>query len=360
MPDRDTLVEILDVARWAPSGDNTQPWRFEIAGDDHIVIHGHDTREHVVYDFEGRASQMAHGALLETLRVAATVHGLEASWARRPDSPDHAPLYDVRLATVEGLQPDPFAPLIKSRVVQRRPMKTTPLDSAQRQALSAAVGPDYEVKWFEPFGARLKVARLLWNNAKIRLTCPEAYPVHRDMIEWNARFSEDRIPDQAVGVDPMTLRLMQWVMQRWERVDFLNRYLFGTVAPRVQLDLLPGIRCAAHVAVIAKTPAKTLEDYVHAGVAMQRLWLAAEGEGLLLQPEMTPLIFSWYEDAHQPLSASKPAINQAVSRLAGQLNAVLGEDVRQAGVFLGRVGRSAPVRARSTRLPLEALLRSPG
>ena len=27
---REVLVKILDLARWAPSGDNTQPWRFEI------------------------------------------------------------------------------------------------------------------------------------------------------------------------------------------------------------------------------------------------------------------------------------------------------------------------------------------
>jgi nitroreductase len=25
--------QILDLARWAPSGDNTQPWRFEIKGE---------------------------------------------------------------------------------------------------------------------------------------------------------------------------------------------------------------------------------------------------------------------------------------------------------------------------------------
>ena len=44
MPDRDVLIKLLDLARWAPSGDNTQPWRFEIAGEGHIVVHGHDTR----------------------------------------------------------------------------------------------------------------------------------------------------------------------------------------------------------------------------------------------------------------------------------------------------------------------------
>ena len=77
---RDVLLKILDRARWAPSGDNTQPWRFQIIADDYVIIHGHDTRDEILYDFDGHASHMAHGALLETLRIAASAEGLAASW----------------------------------------------------------------------------------------------------------------------------------------------------------------------------------------------------------------------------------------------------------------------------------------
>jgi nitroreductase len=33
-PDRETVVEVLEAARWAPNGGNLQPWRFVIARDD--------------------------------------------------------------------------------------------------------------------------------------------------------------------------------------------------------------------------------------------------------------------------------------------------------------------------------------
>lgn len=65
------VERILDRARWAPSGDNSQPWRFEVVADDHVIVHGHDTREWCVYDIDGRPSQLAHGALLETIAIAA-------------------------------------------------------------------------------------------------------------------------------------------------------------------------------------------------------------------------------------------------------------------------------------------------
>ena len=355
MVDRDTLVRILELGRWAPSGDNTQPWRFEIAEDGLIRIHGFDTRDEVVYDFAGHASHIAHGALLETLRIAASAHGCAASWVLRPDGDDRQPVYELHVRRAEGLVVDPLFPFIEQRVVQRRPMRTTPLTAEQRRALAASVGDGYELRLFETFPARAAVARLLWDNALIRLTCPEAFEVHRQVIEWGARFSEDRIPEQAVGVDPLTARLMRWVMTSWARVDFFNKYLMGTVAPRIQLDLLPALGCAAHLCLIARQRPASMLDYVGAGVAMQRLWLTAHAVGLHLQPEMTPVIFNWYASAGHSLSR-KAGIDDRVRLLAGRLGSLLGAEAAGGLVVMCRVGVSSPPASRSTRKALAGLM----
>ncbi|WP_332670190.1 nitroreductase family protein [Aromatoleum sp.] len=358
MPDRETLLKILDLARWAPSGDNTQPWRFEITGADELAVRGFDTRDHILYDFEGHASHLAHGALLETIRVAATGFGLQASWNLRPGSPDTAPVYDVRLRETPRLPVDPLFPYIEKRVVQRRPMRATALTDAQRQALASAPGPDYEVDFFESASERRKVARLLWDNAYIRLTCPEAFEVHREIIEWGARFSKDRIPEQAVGVDPLTARLMKWAMRSWSRVDFLNRYLFGTIPPRVQLDLLPALRCAAHILLRPRGALVNLSDYVNAGVAMQRLWLTATASGLHLQPQMTPVIFRWYAQAGKAMSAT-PEIGRRVLDVAARFERLSGAPGGSPVAFFCRVGNSSAPVSRSLRRDLGDLLRAP-
>jgi len=59
------LKTVLDHGRWAPSGDNMQPWRFKLLDNSHFDIHGFDTRKHCVYDLNGHASQLALGMLLE-------------------------------------------------------------------------------------------------------------------------------------------------------------------------------------------------------------------------------------------------------------------------------------------------------
>ena len=80
--------QILELARWAPSGDNTQPWRFEIEDEQHLVVHGFDMRDHVIYDLQGRASQLALGGLLETIEIAARSRGLKCDINRRQDMPE--------------------------------------------------------------------------------------------------------------------------------------------------------------------------------------------------------------------------------------------------------------------------------
>lgn len=349
------IEQILDQARWAPSGDNTQPWRFEIKGPLHVVVHGSDTRRHCVYDLDGHASQLSHGALLETLSIAASCHGLRADIRRRSESDDEMPLYEIRLITDPEVLPDPLAAVIEKRTVQRRALSTRPLTPGEMAALEASVGEGYRIHWLTGFGARLRTALLMFRNAHLRLTLPEAFETHRRVIEWKARNSMDRVPDQALGVDAFTAGLMRWVMQSWRRVDFFNTWLAGTLAPRLQMDLLPGIACAAHFMIVARRLPQGVDDYLAAGRALQRFWLTATQLGLQLQPEMTPLIFGRYARSDRHFSCLPHAMEEAHG-LAERLRILVGESDAQAAVFMGRIGSGPAPRARSLRLPLERLM----
>ena len=197
------------------------------------------------------------------------------------------------------------------------------------------------------------MAKLLWNSAKIRLTCPEAFHVHCEIIEWGKCFSTDRIPEQAVGVDPLTAKLMKWVMKSWERVDFFNRYLLGTIVPRIQLDFIPALACAGHL-LLRPADAKRL-DPVATGIALQRLWLTTTSLGLYLQPEMTPIIFRWYVQAGRSISTT-PQIDLAAKSLAAGFEALAGSTPADDFCFFCRVGHSARPKSRSTRKAVADLL----
>ncbi|MFL6673680.1 MAG: molybdopterin biosynthesis protein MoeY [Massilia sp.] len=348
------IGQILDLARWAPSGDNTQCWRFEVLAPDHLVVHGFDTREDCVYDLDGHPSQISFGALLETIAIAASAHGLRADAVRRPASAEHRPEFDVRFVADPSIEPSPLLDAIKLRSVQRRPMSMRPLTVQQKQALQDAVGPDYELAWLEGFGPKFAAARLMFNNAKLRLTMPEAYEVHRRIIHWGVTHSPDRVPDQALGVDAATLRLMKWAMASWRRLSTMNT-LMGTWAPRLQMDLVPGLACAAHFVLKAKRQPKTIDDYVAAGRAVQRFWLTLTALGLFMQPEMTPLIFSKYVREGTRFTA-KTSLHGPAARLQRQAAELIFTD-SLFPVYMGRLGAGPAPRARSERLPLEQLMK---
>jgi nitroreductase len=356
MATQSTLEQILDLARWAPSGDNTQPWRFEICDDHHVVVHGHDTRDHCVYDLDGHPSQISIGALLETMAIAASAHGLRMSSRRRPDTDSSRLTFDIEFEHDPTVERDPLVSFIPLRAVQRRPMSTRRLAAHVKSQAEAAAGADYEIIWLERLGDRLRTALMMFHNARLRLTMPEAYLVHRDVIEWNARYSEDRIPDQALGADPMTTRLMRFVMKSWERVDFFNTYLAGTWAPRIQMDLIPGIACAAHFAIVARQAPSSVDDYVAAGRAVQRVWLTLTKFGLGMQPELTPLIFGSYVRAGIKFSRVGKLQREA-EELERAVKDVIGEQYANA-VFMARTGATRAPRARSIRLPLKKLIES--
>ena len=165
------------------------------------------------------------------------------------------------------------------------------------------------------------MAKLLYGNAYTRLIMKEGYEVHSKIIDWGKKFSIDKIPEQALGVDPATAKLMKWALASWQRFEFMAKYLGGTIAPRLQLDLVPALKCSAHFVLYSTgvVPA-TLEQQLEAGRALQRFWLTAAKLKLGFQPEQTPVIFSTHHlDEVASLCDRVVVIDKGVSAFSGDI-----------------------------------------
>ena len=343
---------LIDAARWAPSGDNTQPWRFEPLSTMHLAVHGFDTRHWCVYDRGGQPSRIAIGAMLETLRIAAAELGFFADVSVRPNRNDNAPILDVRLRPGEATRsPDLFA-VIRTRSVQRRSLSMRPLSASERKTIEAAVSQagDFQCHWIEGFRRKWALGRVLSLSTIIRLTMAEAHATHARVIEWGVSQSVDRIPAPAVGLDPVTTRLMRWVMASQRRALFIARYLGGTWAPRLQLDLMPALRCGGHLAITRPdSVVPGLLADLAVGAAVQRAWLAAEALGLRMQPEMAAPIFAGIGRAESALS---PGLDRSLVRLDRRLGAVLRDAqpaVSGSLVWVCRTGEGRQAVSRSVR-----------
>ena len=358
-PPPDTPIRaVLDWGRWAPSGDNAQPWRFKVESPTVATIDFKAGDHGDIYDFRGHEpTTLSAGMLLGTLRIAAAELGHGFDWTLLEAA-------QVRITLPPGgpAQRQPLFPYIRTRSVHRRPYRTRPLRDDERAALESALGDTLAITWHGTVAERWRMARLGAAATAIRLRAREAYAVHRRVIDWQAKDSPTGIPAAAVGADPLTLRLMRWALQDWRRVHGLNR-LTGTAALATQFDLLPGLRSAGFFVVRSRDPALRdgleapgrTEALLRAGEAMQRFWLTSTRLGLVMQPNYATLIFAWYGEQAAPFT-DDPRLIMRAQRLAARFRTDIGaapDDV----LFIGRIGEpiATTPRGRSIRRSLQEL-----
>ena len=351
------LEEILDFARWAPSGDNAQPWRFEVLGPDGLAVHIGDESGKNVYEYRGgEPTLISAGVLLETLRLSATRFQRRMAW-RYDGRGEHGHRLLVHFIPDEAVTPDPLSSYIAQRSVNRWPYRKRPLGPAEKSALEQALSPDLRITWYESDKARWAIARLNAMASDIRLRIPEAYGVHQRIIDWTRNLSPTGIPARAIGLDAMTLRIMRWAMRDWANAKTLNR-IAGTAAAVLQMDYLPGMSSAGYFTLslandVAPGEAR-IEALLDAGQSVQRIWLTATKLGLAMQPCLATLAFAHYGATGEAFTTDAKAA-KAAARLASAAGERLGPNGRV--VFMGRIGwpREQKIMARSTRRPFQDL-----
>jgi molybdopterin/thiamine biosynthesis adenylyltransferase/nitroreductase len=359
-PPRTPLEEILHAARWAPSGDNLQPWRFEPLGEASLRIHFASHEADNIYEYRaGEPTLLAVGGLLESLEIAASMWGRSMAWRYEGIKPGPATQHSIRVdfQSAGSVCRDPLFGQLVLRSVDRRRYRMRSLTAAEKQMLEATIGPELVLQWHEGAGHRLQLAGLSARATDIRLRAPEAWPVHRKMLDFERKHSPIGIPAGAVGLNAVTLRIMKWAMPRWSRLQLLNR-LGGSWSVAAELDMLPGLASAAYFSLrLAAPPAEAsrVEQLLNAGRSIQRFWLVAARLGLGMQPTLATLAFAQYGSTGVAFTADL-TVRRREARLARRFKAILGRGPEEY-VFIARIGESRPrlPTSRSTRRTLAEL-----
>ena len=356
----DPVDTILHAARWAPSGDNEQPWSFEKLGNDTVLVHLAPRNTANPYEYrDGEPITLAGGMLLENLRIAASAQGKRMTWLLEANAPI---CLRVQFVPDESIVRDPLYAALGLRSVDRGRYHRRPLTSSERAALEAALGGRLRVDWHASTRARWRFARLSARATDIRLRAPETFPIHKAIIDWDVTLSPTKIPAGALGLGTPTLRIMRWAMQDWRRTQKLNRFA-GTGSATLEMDYLPILCSGAAFTLRFPTPMTSdsekrgLEDLLEAGIHIQRFWLTATQAGLAMQPALAILIFAHY-GAKEIAFTTDAAVRAKSGALARKFEDVFGA-VTDDFVFLGRVGEPLPRMGsvRSTRKAVEELLR---
>ena len=352
-----TLETILNAARWAPSGDNAQPWSFEIADEDSVRLTVHVPPGNVYEYNDGEPTLISAGALLENIAIAAPAVGKDASW-RYMGRDAHAHHIALRFADRPAATSHPLLSQIERRSVDRRPYRMRSLTAEDRRALSDSIGPDIAIEWHSSASQRRKIAALCQMATDIRLRIPETFSIHNRIVDWDRLESPDAIPSRALGLDAMTLKIMRWSLAKQSRTNLVNR-LGSPFFAGLQMDLLPGLFSAAYcgfrVPARAADASEAATQLVQVGQTVQRFWLTATSLNLAIQPCVAPLAFSHYGATGTPFTSSSRE-RKTAALLARKTRSVFGQAENL--IFLARIGypHGRP-KSRSTRIPLDQLIR---
>ncbi len=348
-----TIEKILELARWAPSGDNSQPWRFKRVNSSQIRVVITNEMSTNCYDYGGIPTLISGGFLLETLKIASSLFGLEIEFqCESHTSTQHEIL--VTFKKKPKLEPDPLAYCIKIRSVERGNYKRLQLTDNVKQLLTESIGNEFAILWFESIADKISMAKLTMLATKLRMTMPEFFAIHQQVFSTKNQANQG-IPIGATGMNSLTRMIMKWALKSWSRITMLNK-LGAVQTNQFELDLLPGLFCGAHFFLIPKMKSNSInseEYYLKVGAAMQRFWLTATKLGLVMQPNFAPLMFQYYADAQIQFSQLKSS-QKTTLKISRNLHALSREN---AVLFIGRIGypQQKMNKVRSLRKSLDEL-----
>src|SRR3989344_3442769 len=122
---KEDIQKILEAAVNAPSGSNSQPWRFEVSGSE-IKIIALPEKDHPILNYRNRGTLVAHGALIENIIISSKAHGYTPILEIFPDHSNKnlTAIFKFEKSTKEI---EPVFQFIEARATNRKPYESTPL-----------------------------------------------------------------------------------------------------------------------------------------------------------------------------------------------------------------------------------------
>lgn len=285
----ENIKEILNIAIWAPSGDNSQPWKFEIK-DNNLYIFNIPDRDNPILNFKQSGSYIAHGALIENISIIAPNFGLKANIDLFPDSSNINLVSIISFQKME-IKKNHLFDYIKQRVTNRKPYKKDKLlTQEQKQELlnetDNIVGG--KVIFVEDVKRKKIVANVLSTMEKVALETKALHRLFFGGILWKNKDNEDGKYGLYIKTLelPPPIRLIFKLLKYWFFTNLFNKIGFSNLASKGNAQTYAK-SSALYVVAIDQDIS---QYFVNAGRISQRIWLNATRLGLSVQP-VTGLLF---------------------------------------------------------------------
>lgn len=282
MIQKETIQKILEAGVQAPSGSNSQPWRFEVA-DETVSIFMVPEKDHPVLNVNQWGTLFAIGALIENISITAGHYGLRPIFGYFPDKKNRNLVADLKFDTQDGNGNDEgLFDAIWKRATNRKPFGTEKIDGTVRQrflGIPAEIGVyDVALRLADDRGQIGTLAHAASVNEEIIFQNKELHRLMMQEIVWTEEEHHER--KSGLFLKTMELKPPQEsalkLFRSWKALRVMNA-LFG-VAHKIASDNEKGYAaCSFYGGISCGT---TDLDLVRAGQVAERAWLVATAMGL--------------------------------------------------------------------------------
>lgn len=347
-----TIEAILQLAVHAPSGDNSQPWRFEVT-DSLVDIHNLPEKDNPVLNYRQRGSYIAHGALVENIVLAAGKFGCAAEVLPFPTPANEAHTARISLKQAE-VQRSPLVDCILRRHTNRRPYRADSLSKEQLSSLidsvrDLSISGEVTFAFTQEADSKRALAECASSIEQVILESEHLHGLLFKDVVWSQKEESKR--RSGMFIKTMELappqRLAFRMASSWTVMQILNGLGLSRMIARQDARLYA---TGAGIGVLLVRESADSKDFLVAGRAMQRIWLTATQLGLHLQP-LAALVFAamTLENGGDDQFSSKHADIIRANDRAIRDTLELGPDQHVAMMF--RLGQSAPPSAVCSRRP---------
>ncbi|QEF99665.1 hypothetical protein Mal15_37310 [Stieleria maiorica] len=345
----DVVDVLLEAASLAPSGDNTQPWKFSVDRERRsIVLDIVPARDPSPMNAGQGMSRMALGAALENMSRTAAFN----RWDYRVEPLEFEGLvrFTVERATSE---PGTIEDVVRRRVTNRRAYQqmTLPPDCLQRLCEVGQSVQNAKVCLLTDPSLLGELVDLISRADAIMLGTKSVRNGFLSKVRFDRPIHEPVEEGLSLGslevalADRIALRVLKSLSPSDSLVKlFGGRRAFSRVAKRLAGS-------ASGFLLVCSTGDGGEQSDVDVGRAWQKMWLGFTEEGLAAQPMMSLLVLqNMLRNA--PGEFSQPD-RQTAEKLVNQFNAVVASSgaSEETVAAMMRFGKASPPTSRVGRLP---------
>ncbi len=344
--DKGVITKIIEAANHAPSGGNSQPWKFVVKHDTIQVVMLPE-KEHPVLNFRNRGTYVAHGALLENINVASRSFGYEAAFNLFPEPHVSAKVTFQPLAG--GDNNADLYNIISERHSNRKPYKIDLLPDNTKKFIfhEAEKFPQCRLSIVEREFIR-SVAESTALDIRINLENKYLHELFFKEILWKEEDQHQRpgLYIKTMEAVPPKSSVM-WLLGNWKAAQLFSKMkLTQKITEENAKTLASAGVCGAIVVVNDDL------NFIHAGRLIENIWLRATKSGLSFQL-VAGFVFLWQQahfgEKHLFSGAESKEISEAYEHLRDVFGVKDGEII--AATF--RIGEASPPLAVSYKRPPE-------